>query len=112
MTAGTMDKLVRLERSKDVQDELGGIERYDWDNLGERWAEWRFVRGQEAQTPGGQSGTAVFKARLYSEEITRTLTTADRVVDLESGEIFNIRAVDRFTDRDNVWLDLTGGGAT
>lgn len=111
MTAGVMTWHVAIEAAGNASDGLGGTERA-WQDKGHRWAEVRFVRGQESPEPGGQSGSAVFKCRLWKEEITRNLTTADRIVDLATGEAFNIRAVDTITDRQSVWLDLTGGVAT
>ena len=108
--AGTLRERVAFDAEVLVPDGYGGNDR-SWEEAFRTRAAFRYESGREAVDGGGLTGTAVFKVKIRAQGAAQSLTTAHRMRDLGSGIAFNIRDIDRVTDRQFVWLVVERGVA-
>lgn len=108
--AGAMRHRVAFDVPVETPDGSGGRER-GWSEMGAYWAELIYQRGREAVQAGAVTGTATFKLRVQADPVTRALTTACRLRDLDRDVALNIREVDAITDPAWVWIVAEGGVA-
>lgn len=102
---------VRIERRAAVDDGYGNVISGGWSSTASPiYAEIKPMRGREEVLAGKLSGTMPFEITLrwrsdLAEGVDR-LTTADRVVNVRTGETYNIRSIEN-PDMRNRWLLLT-----
>ena len=110
MSAGSRRVLVAFDEKVETPDGSGG-RAATWSELQRAWAELRYAHGREAVQAGKVTGSAVFKVKVRSDPVTRALTAAHRMRDLDRGLAFNIREVDPISDPASVWLVVESGVA-
>ncbi|MFQ6550499.1 head-tail adaptor protein [Aestuariibius sp. 2305UL40-4] len=101
---------VAFDAGVKVPDGYGGDE-VSWQEAFRTRAEFRYESGRESVDGGGLTGTAVFKVRIRTQVSAEGLTMDHRMRDLIRGIAFNIREIDRVTDRLFIWLVVEKGVA-
>lgn len=110
MKPGSMRERVAFDVPVHTPDGSGGQTR-TWSEIETCGAEFRYERGREAVQSGGQTGTATFKVKIRSSQITRSIGTQHRMRDVRRSMVFNIREVDAISDLIYVWLVCEKGVA-
>ncbi len=106
MAAGPLRDRVRFERRAQVSDGAGNYVS-DWQTLDmDRWAQVKPLRGGENVIAAKLQSTGIYEIKVRSDSETRTVTADDRVVDISSGQAYNIRLVEN-RDMRNRYLTLT-----
>ncbi len=108
--AGAMRESVVIERRAATDDGYGNtvsgdFERY-WPATGGIAAQVIPLRGGEAVQAARLSGSVTFEVIVRNAAGLADMTTADRVRDLRSGAIYNIRAIVN-PDQRGAWLHMT-----
>ncbi|MFQ6553399.1 head-tail adaptor protein [Aestuariibius insulae] len=110
MLSGRLTTQVAFDAEVLVPDGYGGQDR-SWNEAFRARAQIRYQSGREAVEAGGLTGTASFKVRIRRQDAVDALTTDYRMRDLNEDLVFNIREIDRVTDRKFVWLVVENGVA-
>ncbi len=76
-----------------------------------RYAEFRYNRGSEKVLAGALTGVASFKVRIAQSETARGITTAWRMRDVRRLIQYQIREIDKISDRRWIWLVVESGVA-
>ena len=106
MASGPLRERVRFERRSDGSDGAGNYVS-DWETLIEkRWAQITPLRGNEEVIASKLQATGVYEIRVRQDSETATVKPADRAVDINTGEAFNIRHIENRDQRDR-FLILT-----
>lgn len=111
--AGDLRERVAFDAPHQVEDGYGGTDQ-GWGlpaDAIERNAELIYQRGTEKVLAGKSTGTAVFKVKISQSDQARTITTDWRMRALRSGTEYQIREVDRDSDRQWIWLIAESGVA-
>lgn len=114
---GKLRTKVRVERRGPPVSDGAGNFTSDWGTVCERHAQIKAVpvtnASPEAIIQGRLSGTAFMSVTVRFDVSTRTITSDDRVVNVETGEIYNVRsALDLDSDRRFITMDCEKGVAT
>lgn len=111
--AGELTEAVRFERrGAPVSDGAGNFEGAWQTLIGRRSAKLQATRGGEQVIAQRLTGTAPWDLWVRAGRETRAVTQADRVVDLRSGRVFNIRAIAETRSRAFLFMQLELGVAT
>ena len=103
---GRMAERVRFERRADVADGYGSRQG-EWDeNSGfERWANFVMRPGSEAVTAARLEGRQPLTAVIYLDACARQITSDWRMIELRTGRVFAIHAVEDM-QRDGRFLSI------
>jgi SPP1 family predicted phage head-tail adaptor len=95
VSAGRLRERVRFDRRPTVVDDGTGNTLGDWETyLGPVWAEIKPMRGGEVVQMARLTGTRAVEITIRSTDAARLLTTDDRAVNTQTGEIFAIRLIE------------------
>lgn len=104
---GQMDYSVAFDAPAIVKDSHGGTEN-GWTpdaQAVKEWAAFRYLRGGETVQAARLSGKQPVVVTVYSNTATRGLSTAWRMRDVRTGDVYNIRAIVPTSDRQ--FLEIT-----
>lgn len=117
LQAGQLRNKVRFERRGVPTNDGAGNEMASWDTLIERAAQIKAVpvtnASAEAVIQGRLSGTAFMTITVRYDAQTKTITPDDRAVNVETGDVYNVRsALDLDGDKRWITMDCEKGVAT
>lgn len=102
MAAGQMRERVRFQRRRPEVDKWGNVEG-EWATLAERAAQIRPMKGSEALEAGKLEGRAPVEIIVRWDHTigagASEVVPDDRIVDVRSGRVFNIQAVENRDQR-------------
>ena len=104
--AGKLDKRIRFERRRPVDDGYGNV-RDEWEPLFQRFCNVKPVQGREQVEAGVLESTFRAVVKVRRDSGTKAVTAADRIVfetPPYSGLAANIRSI--IPQPDNAFIDL------
>lgn len=104
MHAGDLTYRVAFDEPRPVADGYGGTVE-GWAETHACAAHFRYLRGGEPVLAARLAGRQPVVATIRTCAAAREITTAHRMRDARSGEVYNIRAIIPSDDR--AWLELT-----
>ena len=90
---GVINRRVELFRDTGATQGIYGEHVEDWTLIGSRWAEIAPGRGREVFAQASERASQAVTFTIRADELTRTLTPADRVRDKDSDIEYDIQAV-------------------
>ena len=90
---GLINRRVELYRDEGTTQGIYGEHVEDWTLIGSRWAEIQPGRGREVFSDDSERASQAVTFTIRADEVTRTLTPADRVIDKDTGIQYDIQAV-------------------
>lgn len=96
---GSLRSSVRFERRVDSADGIGGFTS-SWSPVATVAAKLTPLKGGEEVRAARLSGQEPVEITVRSETLTRSITSADRAVDVRSGQTFNIKWTGNLDERD------------
>ena len=95
---GRLDRRVELRRDTGATQGIYGEHEESWTLIGSRWAEINPGKGSERFAEESERATQAVTFTIRADELTRTLTSADRIRDTDGIE-YDIQSVaDKFTE--------------
>ena len=95
---GRLDRRLELYRDTSTTQGIYGDHIEAWTLIGSRWSEIAPGRGREVFAQESERASQAVTITIRADEVTRTLTPADRVRDTDGIE-YDIQAVaDKFTE--------------
>tara|TARA_R100000541_G_scaffold243_1_gene908 strand:- start:4409 stop:4762 length:354 start_codon:yes stop_codon:yes gene_type:complete len=91
--AGQLNKRIVIQRRASTQDNMGQ-ETESWSVLASRKASIKMTAGGETVSKTGELSTNMFDIKIRYDQDTKTATTADRVVNMSTNDVYDIVSVD------------------
>lgn len=93
--ASRLRERVRFDRRPEIADDGTGNTLGDWEAfLGPVWAEIKPFRGGEQIQMNRLTGTRAVEITIRQGVLARQLRPSDRAVNVNNGEVFNIRLIE------------------
>lgn len=105
MKPPSLTSRVKFQRRAPATNDGAGNTLAPWSDLVTERAEIKTARGGEAVDAARLAGRGVFFVRVRANSVTRTLTAADRLQDLDAGRVLAIVSVETAGPRD-AWVSL------
>jgi len=91
--AGQLNKRIEIQRRVSTQDNMGQ-ETESWTVLASRKSSIRMTAGGETVSTTGEIATNMFDIKIRYDSDTKQANTADRVVNTENQDVYDIVSVD------------------
>lgn len=105
--AAALSERVAFDEPAGSDDGYGG-KTPEWAERFRCDAEMRHMRGDEALRAAREAGVRIFKVRVHACSNLSAMTESWRMRDVRRGDAYNVRDVDRITDRNWIWLVAEG----